>query len=405
MGSVFRRGKTFWIKYYRNGKSYRESSKSEKESIAKRLLKHREGEIVDGKFQGLNVEKIRFDELAEDMINDYKMNGKKSLVRAQRSVNHLKNKFSGMRATDITTDLIKSYIVSRQNQDAANASINRELSALKRMFNLGYQMTPPKVIHKPYIPHLTENNVRTGFFEHSEYLLFRDVLPDYFSPVFIMGYYTGMRINEILSLTWEQVNIFDKKITLEYGTTKNNESRIIPLTGELYDIIFRQKIARDKYYLDCPYVFFNDGEPIGDFRAVWDLAIFKCGWSIKYTCKECKTQISVTDKKQIKALNCLDCGSDNFRRDDKIFHDLRRTAVRNMIRAGIPEKVAMAISGHKTRSVFDRYNIINEADLIAASEKIFKHHEETRKRLEGIKKIEMGTNSGTIPVYANNGKK
>jgi integrase len=332
LGRTFLRGSTWWISYYHRGKEYRESSGSNKESEATKLLKKRLGEIGRGRLLGPTEERVTFEQLKTDLIRDYETNAKRSIQSVKLSIRHLDEFFNLDRALDITTDQIRKYISQRQTEKASNASINRELSALKRMFSLAVQAG--KLSSKPYIPMLEENNARQGFLDHSSFVKLREKLPEYLKDPVTFLYLSGWRVSEMRALEWRDVDEAGKLVRLRPEISKNKDGRVLSLRAELLELFER---AREKRRPDCRFVFHDDGRPIGEFKKSW-----------KTACNEAK----------LKGL---------------IVHDLRRTAVRNYVRAGVPERVAMSLSGHKTRSIFDRYNIVSEADLVQASDKLQAH--------------------------------
>jgi len=332
MGRVFKRGSTYWIAYNYRGKEYRESARTDNENDAKKLLKKRLGEIASGKLIGPSEERLRFKEMAEALETDYQVNERRSIAHVRGSIRHLRNFFGLDRAIEITTGRIKAYIASRQKEGAANASINRELSALRRMFTLAVQ--DEYLRHAPHVPKLQENNARQGFVDHEAFMALRANLPRYLRDPITFLYLSGWRVGEMRGLEWRDVDLHGGVVRLRAEISKNKDGRLLPLSAELLEIIERSHRTRRP---DCSLVFHRDGESVGDFRKAWSSACQATGLA------------------------------------PVLVHDLRRSAVRNMIRAGIPDRVAMALSGHKTRSIFDRYNIVSESDLAAATEKLQAH--------------------------------
>jgi integrase len=299
-------------------------------------------------------------QLLDDVLLDYQTNGK--AVRFARAAieHHLRLYFRGRRAVSVSTEAVKKHVAFRRSNDqgtrpyrgrlnevkqipiqpACNATINRELALLKHAFYLGWKSTPRKVANVPYIPMLEEHNVRTGFFEHNQFVALRAALPEHLRSVLTFAYYTGCRRGEILTLKWSQVDLSERVVRLEPGTTKNDQARILPLTTELYETLAMQRSVRDTKFPACPWLFFNEsGSKIGRFQRSWRTA-----------CEAAKLAAGGVP--------------------GRLFHDLRRSGVRNLIRAGVPDSVAIRISGHKTRSVFERYNIVSERDLHDAARKL-----------------------------------
>jgi len=350
-GSIYRRGSRWWIKYFRDGKPFWESSGSSKQTDAQRLLDQRRAEIYSGTHIEGHARRVLVTELLDGLVRDYKINGKaedwcESVVRV-----HLTPYFGEMRAAKVRPDDAEKFIEFRQSDGASNSTINKEIALLRRAFNLAKRAGKLSVV--PLFPaKLAERNVRKGFFERDEFVRHREALPQHLKPVTTFAYWTGCRKGEILGLKWVQVDLQQRVVRLDPGDTKNDESRIIPLAGELLEMLRMQKDIRDEKWANCQWVFFRSGKRIVDFRCAWEKA---CG---------------VADL------------IDGEGKPSKLFHDLRRTGVRNLVRAGVPERVAMAISGHKTRSIFDRYNIVSERDLHDAARKLNDYITDSENQLQ-----------------------
>jgi len=340
---------TWWLDFYaydpaqQRRRKYRESSGTTNKSDAMKLLKQRNGDVAAGK-PIIDAARVTFPDLTALLVTDYELNQRRGLVRMKIASKRLAETFGNLRAIDITAPRVDAYIKARL-VTMKPATVHVELAALKRMLALAvHQKLLPSVSK---LRSLTFENARTGFFERAEYETLLTHLPPYAQPVVTFLYFTGWRISEVLALTWPQIDFNAGTIRLEPGTTKNKQGRSYPLSAEptLLAMLTRQRehvaqIEKQTARI-TPNVFVrDDGKPIRDIRSIWRTACQRAGLV------------------------------------GRIPHDFRRTAVRNMERAGVPRSVAMTLTGHRTEAVYRRYAIVKTSDQATWVQKLAQQHAE-----------------------------
>ncbi len=265
-GSVYAKRGWCYIKYYRDGQPITEATGTKDKVEAWRLLQSKLGQIADGRYAGPAADRVVFDDLAEMVLKDYSVNGKKSLPDTEARIRlHLRPFFDGKkRAQKISSADVRAFVAHRKEEGASNAEVNRELAALKRMFNLALQTE--QITRKPHFPRLEENNVRQGFFEPWEFTAVLARLPERLRPPITWADYTGWRMyGEILPLTWDRVDIEAGTVRLYRGMTKNKQGRVLSLPQVLKDILEQQWQQHIDSYPDCPFVFHDQGRKMKSF--------------------------------------------------------------------------------------------------------------------------------------------
>jgi integrase len=370
----------FWYaQYYQNGRQVRISTRTEVKQEAIATLRKLMGDRDKGLAPISDVRKLRYADLRDALIESYIAQGNKSLkfkANGEETIAGLTalDEFFGYRTKEvegkatvsergvsvarITTDAARKFVRERREQGAGNAAINRSLAALRRMLRIAKR---DKKIHEvPFIEFQKEPHARKGFLELDKFEEVVKLLPTHLRPLVTLLYYCGARIGEALQIEWTQVNLDTRLIRLEPEQTKTEEARILPLPSLLVTMLAQAEPKTGRVF------------DATNLRKEWIKACSACGLGRK---------IEVPGKKY------------DPRYEGLTLHDLRRSAVRNLVNAGVPEKVAMQITGHKTRSIFDRYNIVSPSDVQNAMQRVESMSLKAGKSLNGEKLVKKPARS------------
>lgn len=359
-GSVYRKpGSVYWwLGYSANGKRVQESAGTKKRKEALDVLRDRLHSVAAGTYTGPERERVTFEDVAARLRNQYKLDGLRSLKRAEQALTRLSAHFGGWKARAITTDAVKAYHAERLEASAAQATVHYEIAILKHALRvagagrLEYRLG-------------TVDNARQGFFERADFEAVRAELPAPLRPVITFAYLTGWRKREILGLRWRDVDLAAGMVRLEPGTTKNGKGRTFAFGAlpELAELLKAQREATSAVERATgaivPWVFHrNGGQPIRSYDIAWHSA---CDRAAHEKSRDANgEEVRLLVRPQLLG---------------RLVHDFRRSAVRNLERAGVPRSVAMKITGHLTESVYTRYAVVAEGDLNDAAAKLATLHE------------------------------
>jgi integrase len=329
--------RTYYLKYFIKGRSkaVEVSSGTTDYEEALEMLRKKMASTPGKPGYADQPGRVRIGQLLDLLIKNYEYLGRKSLYDTKLRIEaHLRPFFGEMKAQTLGTTALMDYVARRRRQNAAPATINKELSWLRRAMRLGAKHTPPLVLQVPSFEMLSVDNAREGTISHESYRTVRDLLPPYARIALVIGYHTGARKGEIRLIRRDKIDLAARRIYLPGRTTKNGKPRYLPIYGNMAAELDMALSMGDP---QCPFLVQDQGKQVFGFEKAWATACHAAGIP------------------------------------EALFHDLRRTALTNMIEAGLSEKEAMEISGHKTRAVFDRYHIVSERRLIENAEKLAQH--------------------------------
>jgi integrase len=354
-GTLRLRGRIWWLRYRVGGREHEESSHSTRRREAQKLLDKRQAELSVGILTAPDTKRVTFSDLADMVRSDYQVRGRRSLDRLEISIAHLADYFGACRALSITTDRITGYERERLESGASRSTVNAELAALRRAFNLAVKARRLPLSAKPFISTPDPHNARSGFFEDSDFRAVLAELPQPLRPAMEFAYWTGWRIqDEVLALTWAQMDFDAGVVRLEENTTKSGKGRTFPFSAlpDLAALLEWQRAHTDAVErllgLIVPTVFHRNGKPILAYLDAWRSA-----------CKRASTVKRGGLESVVRP-----------RLVGRTPHDFRRTAARNLIRAGVSQHVVMQLCGWKTDAMFRRYAIVDERDLRDAVAKL-----------------------------------
>jgi len=342
----------YYIFYYHNGRLVRESSESESKMVAEKLLQRRMGEAGLGMAPAQEVANVKYEDVRNALLAEYKNRGTGSIYKkrdgtdAISGLNHLDKFFKNTPVTYITPDLLRRYIEARRKEGAADPTIRRNLSMLRSMLNLARKEGRLRLADVPHFPMPQDSKPRQGFVNPDVFAKLQNALPKNLRPIITFIYFTGCRLGAAKKITWEMVGKDCLALELPGEITKSGEPLTLPLVGAGLNEV--AKTLKRMHRADGP-VFATI-----NLRVAWNKACHKLG-------------LGVYEKRLYKGLT---------------IHDLRRSAARNLIRAGVPRGVAMQVTGHKTEAVFERYNITDSADVRDALVKVGTYSQAMQRKPE-----------------------
>lgn len=379
---VRQRGKTSFEINYRDldGRRHFETIEAESIDEAANVRKTRIGDIAHGKPVTSKPNTVLFEEIAADLYNEYLLNGYSTASDLETRLRlHVLPYFGRRKVAQISTANFKAYRLARKDEGASVATINRELEAMRAAYYLAKECTPPKVLWIPTFPIIKENNVRQGFFEQDALDAICRHLPKHLVPIARFGYITGWRHQEVMTRQWRHVTFAG--VSLDPGETKNGQGRTFPMVEPLKTLL---DSIRPKRFFPNDLIFTNGGKPIVRFDKAWASACKAAGLPVKYvqlhvrvSTNKLEPIIDPETKKRFYG-NQFTAGATVpavYKRGAKkgqpimvlraavYFHDFRRTAYRNLVWAGIPEKQARLAVGWLDVKTADRYNVPSKSDM------------------------------------------